>query len=139
MDNTNKTQNLLKILMGAAWIDGTIQQQEREYLHKMAKDHGCDDDPEIKMLFSEAKPIKPQECYEWLEAYLGDHPTEESYQELLAELSVLIYSDGLVETEEAKLLNRLQLLDPTIESAQPKTVFDKLLRGIQKIYKQAIQ
>jgi uncharacterized tellurite resistance protein B-like protein len=134
-----KTQKLLKILIGAAWIDGSIQQEEREYLHKMAKGQGYDEDLEIKALFSEAKPIKPEECYQWLEEYLGDNPTEADYQELLAELSSLIYSDGQVEMEEAKLLSRLQLLDPSLESAQTKTVFDKLLKGIQKLYQQAIK
>lgn len=135
----DKTQKLLKILMGAAWIDGSIQQEEREYLHKMAKAQGYDEDAEIKALFSEAKPIKPEECYQWLEEYLGNNPTEADYQELLAELSSLIYSDGQVEMEEAKLLSRLQLLDPSMESVQPTTVFNKLLKGIQKLYKQAIQ
>lgn len=134
----NKTQKLIKILMGAAWIDGTIQTEERIYLHNMAKTHGCADDPEIKLLFTEAKPIKPEECYQWLEDYLGENHTEESYQELLSELSSLIYSDGQVELEEAKLLNRLQLLDPTSETTPPNNIFDKLLKGIQKIYQQAI-
>jgi len=136
--NNNKTQKLIKILMGAAWIDGTIQSEEREYLHQMAKTHACADDPEIKMLFSEAKAIKPEECYQWLEEYLGADPTEETYQELLTELSTLIYRDGQVEMEEAKLLNWLQLLDPTGENTPPENIFDKLLKGIQKLYKQAI-
>jgi uncharacterized membrane protein YebE (DUF533 family) len=61
------TKQLLKILVGAAWIDGTIQPEEREYLHQMAKDKGFAEDPEIKSLLSEIKPIKPQECYRWLE------------------------------------------------------------------------
>jgi len=135
---TNKTQQLIKILMGTAWIDGTIQPEERAYLHNMAKQNNCADDPEIKLLFTEAKPIKAQECYQWLEDYLGENHTEESYQELLAELSSLIYSDGQVEIEEAKLLNRLQLLDPSGEISSSKTIFDQLLKGIQKLYQQAI-
>ena len=138
MNDNPKTKQLLKILIGTAWIDGTIQTEEREYLHQLAKDYGYDQDHDIKNLFSEAKPIKPDECYQWLEEYLGDNPTEEIYQELLKELSTLIYSDGLVELEEAKLLTRLQLLDPSMESSERKTVFNGLLKGIQKLYRKAI-
>ena len=138
MNDNSNTKQLLKILIGTAWIDGTIQPEEREHLHQLAKDYGCDKDHDIKSLFSEAKPIKPEECYQWLEEYLGDNPTEEIYQELLKELSTLIYSDGLVELEEAKLLTRLQLLDPSMESSERKTIFNGLLKGIQKLYRKAI-
>lgn len=34
MSKENKTKLLIKILVGAAWIDGVIQAEEREYLKK---------------------------------------------------------------------------------------------------------
>lgn len=136
MDNNTKIKQLLKILIGAAWIDGIIQSEEREYLREMARDNGVDGDPEIKSLLSEIKPVKATECYSWLESYLGDRPTQEDYQRLVDAIGALIYSDGDVATEEAKLLTRLQLLDPANES--PKSAFDKVLKVIQKVYRQAI-
>jgi len=34
------TKTLIKILIGTAWIDGKIQPEEREYLHRIAKEKG---------------------------------------------------------------------------------------------------
>jgi uncharacterized tellurite resistance protein B-like protein len=136
MTTSTKNKELFKILIGAAWIDGTIQSEERDYLHQMAQEQGIADDPEIKYLLSEAKPIKITECYAWLENYLGDDISSETYQQLIDAISGLIYSDSNVDTEEAKLLTRLQLLDPTKE--QPKSAFDKVLKTIQKLYRKAI-
>jgi len=137
MNSDTQTKQLLKIMIGAAWIDGTIQKEEREYLHKMAKkNNALSEDPEIKSLLSEIKPVPSQQCYQWLTEYLGEHPSQEDYQNLLESLSALIYSDGDVDTQEAELLTHLQMLDPATESQ--KSVFDKLLQGIRKIYRQAV-
>ncbi|MGB3694089.1 MAG: TerB family tellurite resistance protein [Spirulinaceae cyanobacterium] len=136
MSKNAKTKQLLKILIGAAWIDGTIQAEEREYLHQMATEKGVAEDPQIKPLLSEIKQVKPSECYSWLKEYLGNNPTEEDYQQLFESLSALIYSDGDVDTEEAKLLNRLQLLEA--ENKSPKSGVDKFLRAVQKLYRKAV-
>jgi hypothetical protein len=136
MEKNAKTKQLLQILFGAAWIDGIIQPEERAYLHRMATNHGIADDPDIKSLLSEIKPIRPPECYQWLENYLGKNPSQEDYQGLLEAISALIYSDGDVQMQEAKLLTKLQLLEPSSES--PKSSFDKILKTIQKLYRQAI-
>lgn len=136
MDKNHKTKQLLKILVGAAWIDGSIQPEEREYLRQMAQDNKLSDDPEIKSLLSEIKPVQSQECYRWLEEYLGDNHSEADYQSLLDAISALVYSDSEIDSEEAKLLTQLQLRDPANE---PHSIFDKLLRRIQKVYRQAIE
>ena len=130
-------KQILKILIGAAWIDGVVQPEERQYLRRIAKDYQLEEDPEIKPLLSELKAVTPEECYQWLQDYLGDNPTQENYQELLEKTSGLIYSDGDVDIREVKLIEKLQLLDPANE---PKsTVFDRLLRKIQKFYQQAVE
>ena len=136
MTTSSKTKQLLKILIGAAWIDGTIQAEEREFLHKMATENGVAEDSEIKPLLTEIKQVKPPECYSWLKEYLGDNPKEEDYQQLFESLSALIYSDGEVDTEEAKLLNRLQLLEA--ENKTPKSGVDKFLKAVQKLYRKAV-
>ena len=137
MNTTTKTKQLLKILFGAAWIDGLIQTEERDYLHRMAKVHELAEDPEIKSLLSEIKPVKSPECYQWISDYLGDNPSEEDYQGLLEALSGLIYSDGYIQNEEAQLLSKLQLLDPATECHQ--TAIDKLLNAVQKLYRKAVK
>ncbi len=137
MTKDKKTKQLLKILIGAAWIDGVVQAEERQFLHRMASKYDLAEDVEIKSLLSEIKPVQANECYHYLETYLGDNPTEDDYLELLGNLSALIYSDGDVQTQEAKLLTRLQDLDPALTSHKPP--LDKVLGKIQQLYKKAVR
>jgi len=136
MNKNTKTKQLIKILIGAAWIDGVIQTEEREYLHRIATSYQVENDPELKPFLSELKPVQAQECYRWLTEYLGKNHQEEDYQELIEALSGLIYSDGNVEVQEARLLTKLQELDPIYE--QSKSPLDKLLEKIQKLYRKTI-
>lgn len=136
MNDLIKTKQLLKILVGVAWIDGLIQPEERAYLHKKAQEYGLADDSDLKSLLSELKPVQPQECYQWLEEYLGGHPKLDDYQRLLEAMGAMIYSDGDVQTSEAQLLTKIQLLDPAHDT--PHSAFDKLLKTIQKIYRKAL-
>ncbi|GAC1448137.1 MAG: hypothetical protein NVS2B14_09130 [Chamaesiphon sp.] len=129
--NSNVKQ-LVKILIGAAWIDGKIQSEERQFLYKVAKEKGVAEDPEIQPLLYEIVAVQPGECYNWVLEYLGDRPSEEDYQHLIEAISGLIYSDGDVATEEAKLLTRLQLLDPA--SSNSKLTHSPILKAIQKLY-----
>ncbi len=137
MTQTDKHKQLLKILIGAAWIDGSIQGEERQFLHRIAEKYGLTEDSEIKPLLSELKPVQPTECYQYLEYYLGDNPTEEDYQDLLGNLSGLIYSDGDVQTQEAKLLTKLQDLDPALATHKPP--LEQILGKIRQLYQRAIK
>ena len=137
MTDHQKTKQLLKILIGAAWIDGVIQVEERNYLKQTAQQHQLQDDPDLKLLLSELKPVSPQECYQWLQDYLGDNHSEEDYQELLERLSGLLYSDGDIQIQEAKLLTTLQELDPAQET--PKKPIEKLLGKIQTLYRKTLR
>ena len=136
MDQKTKTKQLMKILFGAAWIDGIIQPEEREYLRRMATDRKLIDEPEIQSLLSEIKPVTATECYQWLEEYLGENHTQEDYEQLLEAISAVLYSDGDVDIQEAKLLSRLQDLDP--ENNPPSSIFEQLLKSIQKLYRRAV-
>jgi hypothetical protein len=75
-----------------------------------------------------------EQCYQWLNDYLGSHPTESDYQNLLEAIAALVYSDDEIANEEAKLLSELQSLAPTHESSQ--LTFDKLLKAIGRLYQQ---
>lgn len=128
----SSVKQLVKILIGAAWIDGKVQPEEREYLKRVATQSGVADDPEIQPLLYELRAVLPDECYSWVKEYLGDRPSSEDYERLIESLSALIYSDGDVATEEAKLLTRLQLLDPS--STAQKSGQNNVLKAIQKLY-----
>ena len=136
MKTLDKEKQLFKILCSAAWIDGEIQQEERQYLHKMAEQNSLAEDPEIRSLLSEAVQTKPVECYRLVEEYVGDQATEAEYQEMLDAVSKLVYSDNVIETEEAKLLHKIQALETEVTSA--KSFFQKALKSIQKLYQGAI-
>lgn len=134
----NKMKQILKIIIGAAWIDGVIQPEERTYLRRVAQDFQLEDDPEIRPLLSELRPIQPVECYQWLEEYFGENHSAEDYSQLLEKISGLVYSDGYVDVREAKLIEVVQSCDPSNPDCN-NSVFDRMLRKIRKIYKAAIE
>ncbi|MBE9229734.1 TerB family tellurite resistance protein [Phormidium sp. LEGE 05292] len=124
---------LFKILVGVAWIDGKIQPEEREYLYRLAKEKGLDNDPEIYPWLYEFRTVPPSQCYEWVQEYLGDRPSSEKCQNLIEAISALIYSDSNVTSEEAELINTIQQLDPA--NNPPQTIQSTMLGAIQKLYK----
>lgn len=136
-DSTDpKVKTLLKILIGVAWIDGEIQPEEREYLHRIVQEKGLENDSDVQPLLSEARPVKPAECYSWVNEYLGDRPTAEACQQLIEAISGLIYSDGTVDSNEAKLLTDLQRLAPANNVFEPGQ--SPVLAAIRKVYQRWI-
>ncbi|MUG96803.1 TerB family tellurite resistance protein [Scytonema sp. UIC 10036] len=131
--NSSSVKNLVKILIGAAWIDGRIQPEERQYLRKVAQEKGVADEPEIQPWLYELVSVQPEQFYEWLKEYLGEHPTQEECQNLIEAIGGLIYSDGEVATEEAKLLTKLQEISDTNDSTQHG--YHNVLKQIQKLYR----
>ena len=128
---------LVKILIGSAWLDGKIQPEERTYLNQIAQEKGVAQDPEIYPLLQGLGQIETAECYQWVQEYLGDSPSTAHYQNLLEAISGLIYSDSDVDTEEAKLLTQLQLLDPVNHEPQPAD--NAVMKEIQKLYRRWVE
>jgi uncharacterized tellurite resistance protein B-like protein len=117
-------QTLMKILIGAAWLDGKLQPEEQAYLRRIATEKGIASDPEINALLNSLKAVTPDDCYAWVREYLGSQPQIETCHALIEAISGLIYSDGDVAIEEAKLLQEIEAMDQTIcaESTLVKTV-----------------
>lgn len=136
MVKNDSVKNLVKILIGAAWLDGRIQPEERQYLQQVAREKGVAADPEIQPLLNEFRAVQPTECYEWVREYLGDRPSPEDSQSLLEAISGLIYRDGEVATEEARFLTKLQSLNSANDSPQPAS--SGVLKKIQKLYRRWI-
>jgi len=133
----SNVKNLVKILIGAAWLDGRIQPEERQYLRQIAQAKGLASDPEIKPWLYELVPVQPKECYEWVREYLGDRPSLEDCENLIEAISGLIYSDGDVAIEEARLLTELQDITKPNGSTQP--AHTQLLKQIQKLYRRWVE
>ncbi|MBE9197419.1 TerB family tellurite resistance protein, partial [Synechocystis sp. LEGE 06083] len=66
MTKTAKTKQLLKILIGAAGLDGVIQVEERQYLRRLAAEYEVENDPELQALLSELKSVEAPQCYAWV-------------------------------------------------------------------------
>ncbi len=123
-------RTLMKILIGAAWLDGKIQPEEREYLHRIVREQELENDPELSPLLYEFRPVKSEECYAWVRQYLGDRPTAEDYQQLMEAISGLVYSDGTIANEEAKLLTELQVLENEKGGGLEDSAIVKAIRGL---------
>ena len=118
----------MKILIGVAWLDGAIQPEERQYLAKVAQTHQLDLDPEIESLLAGRISLVAADCEQWIQEYLGDRSIHDD-DGLIEAISGLIYSDGDVAVDEAKLLVNIQSAPP---SAPP------LVSKIQQLYKKAL-
>ena len=137
MANNANVKNLVKILIGAAWLDGEVQPEERQYLYQVAQEKNLADDPDIQPLLSELRTVQPTECYEWVKEYLGDRPSAENCYSLIEAISGLIYSDGEVAIEEAKFLSKLQSLNSGSGFAQ--SGYAGVLKEIQKLYRKWVE
>ncbi|MEM1169552.1 MAG: carotenoid oxygenase family protein [Cyanobacteria bacterium P01_H01_bin.35] len=126
LQQTNSFQddeNLLKVLIGIAWIDGVLEPAEEKYIKQIAINKKLTDNDEIEALLNQPVPV--EQCYEWLQEYLGKNPTHEKYQELYENISSLISSDNKVDTQEAELLQFL---------SDQKTRSQKLQERLMKIF-----
>ncbi len=105
----NSPQQLLKILIGVAWLDGQVQDAEREHLIGIAQNQGLANDPEISVLINDLgqTAIPAAQCYQWVQDYLKSQPNTTDYEQLLEALGGIIYSDNDVAINEAQLLNSL--------------------------------
>ena len=128
----NNNQDLFKILVAVAWIDGEVQPEERKFLEKIAAQKNLESTVEVQDLLTSHQATSTAQVYELLKEYLGSNPNSDDYHDLLSAVSSLIYSDNDIATEEASLLTEMQNLDPT-NSATP-SVFDKLISKIQQLY-----
>jgi uncharacterized tellurite resistance protein B-like protein len=133
---TQNAKQLLKILIGAAWIDGKVQPEEQKRLRRVAEQKGVLDDSELHPWLHGLRAVSADECYQWIDEYLGPQPTSEAIQELLEEISGLIYSDGDIDSAEAQVLNELQRKESAVTA--DSTLHDTVTRGIQKLYQRWI-
>jgi hypothetical protein len=132
MDAQSQSRLLIKILIGAAWLDGEIQPEEREYLAKVAQTHQLAQDNEVESLLTGAVAITAAECEQWIQDYLGDRSIHDD-DGLIEAISGLIYSDGDVAVAEAKLLVNIQ--------SQPAVAplnYQSLVTKIQQLYRKAL-
>jgi uncharacterized tellurite resistance protein B-like protein len=125
-------KQLLKILIGTAWLDGKVQLEEQKRLRKIAQQKSLLENAELHPWLHGLRSVSANECYQWIDEYLGQQPTPEEIQDLLEEISGLIYSDGEVDSAEAQVLNQLQRKEAT--ATADLTLHDTVTHAIQKLY-----
>ncbi|WP_404791124.1 TerB family tellurite resistance protein [Altericista sp. CCNU0014] len=130
---TQDAKQLLKILIGAAWLDGKVQPEEQKRLRRIAEQKALLDDAELHPWLHGLRSVSVDECYQWIDEYLGKHPKPAAIQELLEEISGLIYSDGDVDSAEAQVLNQLQRKEAA--AAADTNLHDTVTRAIQNLYR----
>jgi uncharacterized tellurite resistance protein B-like protein len=127
------TKQLLKILIGAAWLDGKVQPQEQQYLQRIAQQKGLLEDTELKPWLYGLRAVSAEECYSWVDEYLGRRPAPEDCQRLLEDISGLIYSDGEVDSAEARFLMQIQQKEADLTTGSD--LHETITRAIQKLYR----
>jgi uncharacterized tellurite resistance protein B-like protein len=130
------TKQLLKILIGAAWLDGKVQAEEQQYLQRIAAQRGLLEDAELHPWLHGLRAVSTQECYDWVKEYLAQNPSATAHQDLLEDISGLIYSDGDVDSAEAKLLTKLQQMDIP---GTDRPLHESLTHTIQNLYQRWVK
>jgi uncharacterized tellurite resistance protein B-like protein len=137
MSTSTHPKQLFKILVGAAWLDGKLQPEEQAYLQRLVQQKGLQDDAELQLLINGAKSISSEDCFRWVSEYLGKTPVPEHCQQLLEEISGLIYSDSEVDTKEAELLMQFHEPKPPV---QPGTaLYESVMSAVQKLYRKWVK
>jgi uncharacterized tellurite resistance protein B-like protein len=137
MSTSTSPKQLFKILVGAAWLDGKLQPEEQAYLQRIVQQKGLQDDAELQLLINGVKSISPEDCFRWVSEYLGKTPVPEHCQQLLEEISGLIYSDSEVDSKEAELLMQFHELEPAGQTGS--ALYASVMSAVQKLYRKWVQ
>ncbi len=128
-----KALAMMKVILAAAWADGTLQPEEFPALQQAIADLGLADSEEIRVLVE--TPISPPVYRHFFQDYLKLHPTEAERQYLLNLVTQVIYADDQVSVEEAYILGELRELlrtsdpgeDPQLRLGEFQALFSRLL------------
>jgi|GEM_PF-4666939 len=114
----DQSRELFKVLVGVAWIDGEISEEENLYLNGLAYKCNLSDDPEVQALLQFERPILFEDCLALIQSYLHDNRSEESFNRMVKSIKSLIRSDGVVASEEQAFLQVSNFLNEVAENPQ---------------------
>lgn len=128
-----KALAMIKVVLAAAWADGTLQPEEIPSLKQAITALGLAETEEIKILVR--TPISPSVYRHFFQDYLKLHPTEPERQYLLDLVTQVIYADDQVSVEEAYILEELREIlrsseqgeDHHLKLGEFQTLFSRLL------------
>jgi uncharacterized tellurite resistance protein B-like protein len=134
-----KHKLLTRIVLGAAWADGKLDEAEVKYLNKILLEQDMTEDEEIQVLLRE--PPSAYQLELWMVQYLGCTDVPERLG-ALAQIANLLMSDGEVSTIEHDFLDEVHSLMSQIPP-QPQTVqkatTDNIVTSLGKIVRQLVK
>ncbi|MEN9269128.1 MAG: hypothetical protein Q6L49_00020 [Thermostichales cyanobacterium HHBFW_bins_127] len=129
---TEKALATLKVLLGAAWADGSLQPEELPILKRAVQQLGLKDYPQLRQLIQ--TPMSGEDYRQAFREYLAFYPSQEERQTLLELVRELIYVDDQISPEESTILEQLrqslQDLEPeddNLNLSQFQNLFSRLL------------
>ncbi len=102
VDTPQQAHLLLKIVLGAAWVDGALQPTERAYLQDLLAFYGEAGNAELRALTEH--PVLRAQTEAWMVAYLQEAGAE-GRQKLLAALANMLFADERISPVERELLD----------------------------------
>jgi hypothetical protein len=91
----------------------------------------------LQLLINGIKSISSEDCFRWVAEYLGKTPAPEHCQQLLEEISGLIYSDSEVDSKEAELL--MQFHEPASANQTGPALYASVMNAVQKVYQKWVK
>ncbi|AFY59594.1 TerB family tellurite resistance protein [Synechococcus sp. PCC 6312] len=95
-------RQIIAIIIGAAWADGSLQPTEVSYLQKLLSQYHLQEDSELQSLLAAPVPLAITE--ELIATYLPDSTATER-QKLLVDIGTLLIADDVVSPQEHQLLD----------------------------------
>lgn len=95
-------RQIIAIIIGAAWADGSLQPTELSYLQKLLSQYHLLEDTELQSLLGAPVPLAITE--ELIAGYLADSTVTER-QKLLVDIGTLLIADDVVFPQEHQLLD----------------------------------
>ena len=102
MESLEQEKLLLKIVIGAAWIDRYLAPEEIEYLQKLLEQYHLHLNSELQQLLKQ--PIALQQTENWIVEYLKDTTSKERLR-LLSAIANMFMADENVSEIEHQLLD----------------------------------
>ncbi len=116
----NKKEQLMRIVVGAAWSDGILTQGEVDYLSSLLKRQKLASEAALLTLLEE--PVPPLQLEGWIVDYLQGTTTVERLAALAA-IANLLMSDGVVSQGEHNLIDEFHALMAAIPpDREPETL-----------------
>jgi len=131
----DKALAALKVILGAAWADGTLHPEELPIVKTAVQQLGLSTYPGLRQIIQ--TPMSGEDYQHAFQEFLGFYPTLAERQTLLNVVAELIYVDDQVSPEESTILDQLrhaleglELENENLNLSQFQSLFSRFLGAI---------